>query len=57
MNLGKKDKLFETMIDSIWCSLENLPVANKVAEQVICLPLYPTLDTTIVSAVCKLLRC
>ncbi len=34
---------------------ENLPVATKVAEQVICLPIYPGLELSDVSNVCNLL--
>jgi len=35
---------------------ENLPVASKVAEQVICLPIYPELDETIILKICGLLK-
>lgn len=34
---------------------ENLPVATKVAEQVICLPIYPQLDFEMVYRICELL--
>jgi dTDP-4-amino-4,6-dideoxygalactose transaminase len=34
---------------------ENLPVATKVAEQVICLPIYPDLDIENVVKICNLL--
>jgi dTDP-4-amino-4,6-dideoxygalactose transaminase len=35
---------------------ENLPVATKVAEQVICLPIYPDLKEVEVSEVCRIIR-
>lgn len=35
--------------------LENLPVATKIAEQVICLPIYPLLDHETVTEICNLL--
>jgi dTDP-4-amino-4,6-dideoxygalactose transaminase len=35
---------------------ENLPVAAQVAEQVICLPIYPHLDLEIVSYIIELLK-
>lgn len=34
----------------------NLLVAEKVAEQVICLPIYPTLNLEIVVSICQLLK-
>ena len=34
---------------------ENLPVATKLAEQVICLPIYPNLDNEAVNEICDLL--
>lgn len=34
---------------------ENLPVATKIAEQVICLPIYPLLDLGTVNDICNLL--
>ncbi len=34
----------------------NLPVAEKVAEQVICLPLYPDLDVKLLSSITNVLR-
>lgn len=37
-------------------SAQNLDIANKVAEQVICLPLYPELNNAIVCDICKLLH-
>jgi len=35
---------------------ENLPNAVKIAQQVICLPLYPDLDLKIVNQICKILE-
>jgi dTDP-4-amino-4,6-dideoxygalactose transaminase len=35
---------------------ENLPVAERVAEQVLCLPIYGTLDRNAVRKVCGILR-
>lgn len=37
-------------------SLENLPVANKIAEQVLCLPIYPELDLNIVDKIINLMQ-
>jgi dTDP-4-amino-4,6-dideoxygalactose transaminase len=34
---------------------ENLPIANKVAEQVICLPIFPMLNVETVLKICNLL--
>ena len=34
---------------------ENLPVANKVASQIICLPIYPDLDHQTVCQICNLI--
>lgn len=34
----------------------NLPIATKVAEQVICLPIYPDLELKIVNKICNLLK-
>jgi dTDP-4-amino-4,6-dideoxygalactose transaminase len=34
---------------------ENLPVATKIAEQVICLPIYPLLELETVDKICNLL--
>jgi dTDP-4-amino-4,6-dideoxygalactose transaminase len=36
--------------------IENLPIANKVAEQVICLPIYPDLDPNIVIDIVELIN-
>jgi dTDP-4-amino-4,6-dideoxygalactose transaminase len=33
-----------------------MPVAEKVAEEVLCLPIYPELDKAVVSSVCKIFR-
>jgi len=35
---------------------ENLPVATKVAEQVICLPIYPDLDILSVNIICDIIK-
>jgi len=35
---------------------ENLPLATYVAEQVICLPIYPDLDFNIVQRICEIIR-
>lgn len=35
---------------------DNLPVATKVAEQVICLPIYPILENEIVNEICNILK-
>lgn len=35
---------------------ENLPIAESVAEQVICLPIYPQLNEEDVSKICKLIQ-
>lgn len=35
---------------------ENLPVAEKTAQEVLCLPIYPALDLKEVDAVCELVR-
>lgn len=37
-------------------SSANLPVAKKIAEQVICLPIYPDLDIEIILKICQLLK-
>lgn len=37
-------------------SKENLPVANKVAEEVICLPIYPEIEIEIIQKICQKLR-
>ena len=34
---------------------ENLPVAERIAEQVICLPIYPALDIEIVKYICNII--
>ena len=36
--------------------VENLPVATKVADQVICLPIYPSLETENIEAIISLLK-
>jgi dTDP-4-amino-4,6-dideoxygalactose transaminase len=33
----------------------NLPVAHATADQVICLPIYPTLEDAQVDAICKVI--
>jgi len=33
---------------------ENLPIATKVAEQVICLPIFPDLDNDTIEFICKI---
>jgi dTDP-4-amino-4,6-dideoxygalactose transaminase len=35
---------------------ENLPIAEKIAEQVICLPIYPDLSIETVLKICKILQ-
>lgn len=35
---------------------ENLPVATKTAEQVICLPIYPDLDINTIEEICNILN-
>jgi dTDP-4-amino-4,6-dideoxygalactose transaminase len=35
---------------------ENLPVAEKIAEQVICLPIYPVLEKELVRLICNIIR-
>jgi len=35
----------------------NLPVARKVAEQVICLPIYPDLSSEQVDSIVELIAC
>jgi dTDP-4-amino-4,6-dideoxygalactose transaminase len=35
---------------------ENLPVATKVAESVICLPIYPALDMEAVNLICEIIK-
>jgi len=35
---------------------ENLPVAEKIAAKVICLPIYPDLDSTHVTKIIKQIR-
>jgi dTDP-4-amino-4,6-dideoxygalactose transaminase len=35
---------------------DNLPVANRVANQVICLPIYPSLETSQIDQIVKLIR-
>ena len=37
-------------------SASNLPVAERVANQVLCLPIYGTLDLAIVDTICALIR-
>lgn len=37
-------------------AVENLPVANTVADQVLCLPLYPDLDSETVDRICAIIR-
>jgi dTDP-4-amino-4,6-dideoxygalactose transaminase len=34
----------------------NLPVAEKVTEQVICLPLYPDLDDKVINKICNIVK-
>ncbi len=34
----------------------NLPVATKMANEVICLPIYPELDLCVISDICKILK-
>jgi dTDP-4-amino-4,6-dideoxygalactose transaminase len=34
---------------------DNLPVAEKVTEQVICLPIYPDLENQIVMRICEII--
>jgi len=41
-------------IDS--ASKENLPVANKVASKVLCLPIYPTLGIKNVGKICEIIK-
>jgi dTDP-4-amino-4,6-dideoxygalactose transaminase len=36
-------------------SLDNLPVAAALSRQVLCLPMYPALDLTVVAEVCRLI--
>jgi dTDP-4-amino-4,6-dideoxygalactose transaminase len=36
-------------------SLENLPVATAIADSVLCLPIYPTLDRSQVEMICSIL--
>jgi len=35
---------------------ENLPIATKTAEQVICLPIYSDLDFSIIKRICEIIR-
>jgi len=35
---------------------ENLPVAEKIAKQVICLPIYPDLELNIVDDICSIIK-
>ena len=35
---------------------ENLPVANDIAEQVICLPIYPDLKLSEVEKICEIMK-
>jgi dTDP-4-amino-4,6-dideoxygalactose transaminase len=35
---------------------ENLPVAEKMAEQVICLPIYPTLTINFIENIVSILQ-
>lgn len=35
---------------------ENLPVAEKIAKQVICLPIYPDLEMNIVDDICSIIK-
>lgn len=35
---------------------ENLPVANRIAEQVLCLPIYGNLDKTKIKNICKKIK-
>lgn len=37
-------------------SVENLEVANRLAEQVLCLPIFPDLDRASVAAICGLIK-
>ncbi len=37
-------------------SMENLPLANRIAQQVICLPIYPDLEPAKVNEICNLLK-
>jgi len=37
-------------------SLENLPVAQGIADDVLCLPIYPDLELDIVSNICNLIK-
>ena len=38
-------------------SSANLPIAERISEKVICLPLYPSLEKTTVREICALIRC
>ena len=35
---------------------DNLPVATKLAEQVICLPIYPGLENENIETICRLIQ-
>lgn len=37
-------------------SKDNLPVANKVAKEVLCLPIYPDLSSTEIEMICKIIN-
>ena len=47
---------FPTYRGLLSAKTENLPLASDVAEQVICLPIYPDLDLTIVQRICDIIR-
>jgi dTDP-4-amino-4,6-dideoxygalactose transaminase len=36
--------------------IKNLPIANKIANKVICLPIYPDLEIDMVNKICKLFK-
>jgi len=46
---------FPTYRGLISAQTENLPVATKIAHQVICLPIYPDLDIDTVEMICNIL--
>jgi dTDP-4-amino-4,6-dideoxygalactose transaminase len=46
---------FPTYKGLLSSSVENLPVSNKIAQEVLCLPIYPELQINDVVRICKLL--
>jgi len=47
---------FPTYKDLPSADSSNLPVAEKIANQVVCLPIYPGLNNTVISSICQIIK-